>query len=80
MRLNIFFKGSQALLSLEIGRQSLIMIGTEKKKESEGAVYKAYVIKDGKKVYIDPEFLKKLVFDLHESYIFRGKRIYLEKN
>jgi len=56
------------------------MQGTEKKKQNEGAVYRAYVIKDGRKVYIDPEFLKKSVFDLHESYIFRGKRIYLEKN
>jgi transcription initiation factor IIF auxiliary subunit len=56
------------------------MPGTEKIKQDEGAVYKAYFITDGKKVYIDPEFLKKSVFNLHESYIFRGKRIYLEKN
>ena len=55
------------------------MCGIEKKKQNEETDYKAYVISEGKKVYIDPEFLKNSIFDLHESYIFTGKRIYIEK-
>jgi hypothetical protein len=56
------------------------MCGNRKKKQTEGTVYKAYVITEGKKVYIDPEFLKKSVFNPHESYTFTGKRIYIEKS
>lgn len=52
----------------------------EKKKETEGILYKVYVITEGKKVYIDPEFLKNSVFNLHESYIFAGSKIYIEKS
>jgi predicted glycosyltransferase len=55
------------------------MRGIEKKNQNKGTFYKAYVITDGKKFYIDPEFLKKLAFNPHESYIFTGKRIHIEK-
>jgi len=56
------------------------MYGNGKDNQWEGAVCRAYVIIEGKKVYIDPEVLKNCVFNPHETYIFTGRKIYIEKD
>ena len=52
----------------------------DKDAKAETVSKKVYMIIDGKKVYIDPEIVKKYNLEGQEVTFFSGRELYVEKD
>lgn len=54
--------------------------GNEKDEETERVPKKVYIIIEGKKVYIEPEIVKKYDLDKQKVSSFTGRKLYVEED